>query len=50
MCPKKAPSKSWVAINARERARIPECLEWMPKREPDIIVNNHIWVFNMARE
>lgn len=49
MCPKKAPVKAWVAINARERARIPECLEWMPQREPDIVVNNHIWVFNLAR-
>ena len=48
-CPKKAPQNVWVALNARERARLPECITWMPTRDPDIIVNNHIWVFRLPR-
>jgi hypothetical protein len=48
-CPRKAPLTVWVGVNARERARVPECLTWLPTREPDIIVNNHIWVFKMPK-
>jgi hypothetical protein len=48
-CPRKAPFRTWVGVNARERARLPECLTWLPSRPPDFIVNNHIWVFNLAR-
>jgi hypothetical protein len=48
-CPKHAPQNVWVALNARERARVQECLTWMPQREPEIITNNHIWVFWMPK-
>jgi hypothetical protein len=48
-CPRKAPLNVWVGVNARERARVQECLTWLPTREPDIIVNNHIWVFKMPK-
>jgi hypothetical protein len=48
-CPQKAPTNVWVGVNARERARFPECLTWLPAREPDVVINNHIWVFNMPK-
>jgi hypothetical protein len=48
-CPKRAPQNVWVALNARERARVQECLTWMPQREPDLVANNHIWVYWMPK-
>jgi hypothetical protein len=46
-CPSKAPLKAWIGVNARERTRLPECWRWLPTREPDIVVNDHVWVFKM---
>jgi 4-amino-4-deoxy-L-arabinose transferase-like glycosyltransferase len=48
-CPKKAPLNVWVGVNARERARFPECLTWLPKRDPDVVINNHIWLFKLPK-
>jgi 4-amino-4-deoxy-L-arabinose transferase-like glycosyltransferase len=48
-CPRRAPLGVWVGVNARERARSPECLEWLAGLSPEFVINNHIRVYRMPK-
>lgn len=46
-CPKRAPRNVWLGVNARERARTPECVAWLAGHEPVFEISNHIRVYRM---
>jgi len=48
-CPRRSPGTGWMAVSSRALARAPECWQWMESIEPEFVVNNHVWVYQLTR-
>jgi len=46
-CPRTAPGRGWLAVNARDNVRTPECSSWLAGKQPEFVVNNHVFVYRL---
>lgn len=44
-CGQASPEGHWVALHLTDRARMSKCVRRYAEREPDIVLNDHIFVF-----
>jgi hypothetical protein len=44
-CGKPPPRDAWVAVHVRDRLMRPRCLGSLQRREPDLVINDHVLLF-----